>query len=115
MIKKANVSFKLFKDRHGFVLGGMEGMQYRAYELQMERGDKLFLYTDGVPEATNTDKELFGLERTLAALNLQPDASPQQLLKNVRCAVDDFVEDAEQFDDLTMLCMEYYGSSSEGG
>ncbi|MBR2528874.1 MAG: SpoIIE family protein phosphatase [Blautia sp.] len=102
-------SFELYKDKHGFVLGGMEGIRYREYELQLEKGDKLFVYTDGVPEATEINKELFGTGRMLDALNTKPDGSPQELLPIVRAAVDDFVQNAEQFDDLTMLCLEYKG------
>ncbi len=101
--------FELYKDRHGFVIGGMEGVRYRQYEVQLEPGSKLFVYTDGVPEATDANKELFGAERMLEALNRNPDASPMEILHTVRAAVDAFVLDAEQFDDLTMLCMEYKG------
>ena len=101
--------FTTLKDKHGFVIGGMEGMQYREYQLALEPGDKLFLYTDGVPEATDGDNRMFGMDRMLEALNEDGEASPEQLLKNVRRAVDRFVQDAEQFDDLTMLCMEYKG------
>ena len=111
VIKSPNGRFELFKDKHGLVIGGMEGVRYRQYELQLEPGAKLFLYTDGVPEATDADDRLFGTERMLAALNRDPDAESAQLLKNVRFAVDDFVKDAEQFDDLTMLCMEYKGGT----
>ena len=81
----------------------------------MEPGSKLFVYTDGVPEATSAEKELFGTQRMLDALNAAPDVAPQQALKNVRRAVDGFVRDAEQFDDLTMLCMEYKGADAKGG
>ena len=101
--------FELVKDKHGFVIGGMEGVRYKEYELKFSPGAKLFLYTDGVPEATNAKNELFGTERMIAALNENPDASPEELLKNVRRSVDAFVKDAEQFDDLTMLCVEYTG------
>ena len=87
----------------------MDGMKYKEYELMLKPGSKLFVYTDGVPEATNSDKELFGTERMLAALNGDRAASPEATLRNVRRAVDDFVLEAEQFDDLTMLCMEYKG------
>ena len=72
-------------------------------------GDKLFLYTDGVPEAADTENECFGEDGMLSALNRDPTASPEQLLKNVRSSVDAFVKGAEQFDDLTMLCLEYKG------
>ena len=115
VIKKPDGRFEVFKDKHGLVIGAMDGMVYREYELQLEPGSKLFLYTDGVPEANDADNRLFGMERMLAALNTDPDAVPEQILKNVRGAVDDFVKDAEQFDDLTMLCMEYRGQEQEGG
>ena len=105
-------SFELYKDKHGFVLGGMEGIRYKEYELQLEKGDKLFLYTDGVPEATDSHKELFGTDRMLDALNAKPDGSPQELLKEVHDAVSAFVQEAEQFDDITMLCLEYKGTAS---
>ena len=111
-LRRAGGAFELFKDRHGFVLGGMEGMRYKDYELQLSPGDKLFLYTDGVAEATDAEDRLFGTGRMLEALNQAPDAAPEQLLKNVRTAVDGFVREAPQFDDLTMLCMEYNGDES---
>jgi serine phosphatase RsbU (regulator of sigma subunit) len=102
-------SFELYKDKHGFVLGGMDGVRYREYELQLEKGDKLFVYTDGVPEATDSKETLFGTDRMLDALNTKPDGSPREILSTVRAAVDAFVQEAEQFDDLTMLCLEYLG------
>ncbi len=108
-VLKQGDSFKLLKDKHGFVIGGMEGMRYKEYEIQLAPGDKLFLYTDGVPEATDAENQMFGTERMLAALNEAPEAAPQKILENVRSAVDGFVREAEQFDDLTMLCMEYRG------
>ena len=108
-IKSADGGFELFKDKHGLVVGGMEGLRYREYELQLEPGSKIFVYTDGVPEATNAEEEMFGTDRMIGALNTDPGAEPKQILKNVRGAVDDFVKDAEQFDDLTMLCLEYRG------
>ena len=101
------------KDKHGFVIGGMTGIKYKEYELQMEKGSKLFLYTDGVPEATDAHKELFGTERMLDALNEASTAEPKAVLEQVRKAVDGFVQDAEQFDDLTMLCVEYKGPQEE--
>ena len=109
VIKRAGGDFELIKDKHGLVIGAMEGVQYTGYELQLEAGDTLFVYTDGVPEATDQDNNMFGTERMLSALNAEPDASPQQLLTNVETAVADFVKDAEQFDDLTMLSLEYKG------
>ena len=107
IIKKANGDFELFKDKHGFVIGGMAGLKYKEYTIDMKPGSKLFLYTDGVPEATDSENQLFGTERMMAALNENPDGSPQEILKTVRNSVDAFVKDAEQFDDLTMLCFEF--------
>ena len=108
-IRRANGRFELFKDRHGFVLGGLDSAKFREYVLHLEPGDRIFVYTDGVPEATADDNRMFGTERMLDALNEEPDAGPERLLNNVRAAVDDFVDGAEQFDDLTMLCLEYRG------
>jgi sigma-B regulation protein RsbU (phosphoserine phosphatase) len=104
--------FTLLKDKHGFILGGMEGCRFTDYEIKLEPGDKLFLYTDVVPEATRADNSMFGTERMLKALNSDPEASTQDTLKNIREAVDNFVKDAEPFDDMTMLCIEYYGPNS---
>ena len=92
----------------------MEGTRYQEYTLDLQPGSKLFVYTDGVPEATDAKNELFGKDRMLEALNRQADAAPEQILKNVREAVDGFVKEAEQFDDLTMLCLEYKGGRNYG-
>ena len=108
-VLKQDKVFELYKDKHGFVLGGMDGMRYKQYEMTLTPGSKLFLYTDGVPEATNGESQLFGTERMIEALNKQPDAEPKEILQNVRRTVDGFVKEAEQFDDLTMLCLEYKG------
>lgn len=107
VIKSPDGKYELYKDKHGFVVGGMSGIKYREYELTLKSGSRLFLYTDGVPEASNADEELFGNERMLQALNEKPDADTKETLLNVRKNVNDFVMDAEQFDDLTMLCLEY--------
>ncbi len=112
IIKLPGGKYELIKDKHGFVIGGMDGARYKEYELQLTPGSKLFLYTDGVPEATSGDKELFGTERMLEALNASPDVSPKETLEGMRKAVDGFVLDAEQFDDLTMVCLEYTGKKN---
>ena len=101
--------FELLKDKHGLVLGGMDGARYKEYDIRLDKGDKIFVYTDGVPEATSANTELFGTDRMIDALNKNAEAIPYDILKNVRAAVDDFVGAAEQFDDLTMLCLEYRG------
>ena len=110
---KTGDKFELLKDKHGLVIGGMAGIRYKEYELQLKPGDMLFLYTDGVAEATRGGNELFGTKRMLEALNRDPDASPQEILMNVRSAVDEFVGNDEQFDDLTMMCFEYIGAPEE--
>lgn len=102
-----NGKFEVYKDHHGMVIGYEEGMKYTDYEVVLKPGDKMFLYTDGVPEATDENEKLFGMERMLEALNKAPEAHPEQVLQNVREAVDSFVKTEEQFDDLTMLCFEY--------
>ena len=109
VLQRPGEPYRLFKDKHDLVLGGMEGIQYRQYELTLAPGSRLFVYTDGVPEAANAQIEMFGTERMLTVLNQDTAVSPEATLRNVRRAVDDFVQDAEQFDDLTMLCMEYKG------
>nr|MCR4607430.1 serine/threonine-protein phosphatase [Oscillospiraceae bacterium] len=106
-----NGPFALLKDKHGFVIGGLDDMQYTEYEVSMKPGDRLFLYTDGVPEATDADNNMFGSERLLEALNSEPDASPSGIIGNVKKAMDAFVNGAEQFDDITMLCFEYKGNA----
>ena len=108
-VRQPDGSFELIKDKHGFVLGGMEGMQYKEYTITLQPGATLFVYTDGVPEATNTHDELFGTDRMLQALNREPDREPERILHNVRREIDAFVQEAPQFDDLTMLCLRYYG------
>ena len=109
VLKRAGGKYELYKDHHGFVIGGMPGMKYRQYELQLHPGDRLFVYTDGVPEATDADSQLFGTDRMLSALNEKDAADPKEVVQVVHEAVDRFVKDAEQFDDMTMLCLDYNG------
>ena len=106
-VKPAGASFELFKDRHGLVIGAMEMTRYREYELQLEPGAKLFVYTDGVAEAANPRDELFGTERMIRALQGAEDGSPEEILDAVNAAVAEFAGSAPQFDDLTMLCLSY--------
>ena len=101
--------FEMLKDSHGFVIGVMEGMEYQCYEIRIAPGSTLFLYTDGLPEATDPGKCMFGTDRILEVLNINPDKNPEQILNTMTEAVNDFVKDAEQFDDLTMLCLHYKG------
>ena len=105
--------FELFRDKHGLVLGGMDGAKYRDYEITLAKGDKLFVYTDGVPEATNAYNEMYGTDRMIEALNIDAGAEPKEILRIVRASVDEFVGNAEQFDDLTMVCVHYRGTEKE--
>ena len=112
--KEDTGEFELIKDRHGFVIGGMECTKYKEYELQMKPGDKLFVYTDGLPEATDADGQMFTTEKMVETLNTVAQGSPKEVLRTVKDAVNAFVGDAEQFDDLTMLCLEYRGTEGKG-
>lgn len=105
IIRKNGGDFELFKDKHGFVLGGMMGARYKDYEFELGIGDTLFVYTDGVAEANNTNNELFGLERTLKALNAHKGDSAYELINNVKKDIDSFASGAPQFDDTTMLAI----------
>lgn len=109
VLRRAGGSYELVVYRHAPALGLMEGIPYAEHSFKINPGDSLFVYTDGVPEATNADGEVFGNDRMLKALNQNPDAAPEEVLANVRAGVDAFVGDAEQFDDLTMLCFAYKG------
>lgn len=108
-LMKAGGDFELHKEKHGLVVGGVEGIKYTDYEIKLEPGSKLFVYTDGLPEASNADNDMFGTDRMIEALNKSNEDSPKEILANISKSVDKFVKDAEQFDDLTMLCLEYRG------
>ncbi len=105
-IKRAGGSFELFKDPHGFVVAGMENTRYKEYEMELHAGDTLFVYTDGVPEATDAGQTLFGTERMLEALNKKKDTDPKELVEGLKNEIDRFVGEAMQFDDITMLSLQ---------
>ena len=107
LLQRAGGSYEWLKSRPGFVLAGMEGMRYRENEMELNPGDRLFLYTDGVTEATDANKELYGDDRLQAALDRQGNVPVRQLLTGIKESIDAFVGDAEQFDDITMLGLEY--------
>ena len=154
VIRHKGGRFEVLKDKHGIVLGAMEGLTYSDYEITLEPGACLFVYTDGIPEATNGDNTLFGMERMVEALNSMGNEShatrnngtenseaenvsaenngsgsagtenadtdngdpgssgadkPEDVLDAVRTAVEAFVQDAPQFDDMTMMCLTYAG------
>ena len=107
LLKRAGGTFEWLKSRPGFVLAGREGVRYRENTLQLEPGDRLYLYTDGVTEATNSHEELFGDERLQNALNEYMDLPVEQFLPKIKECIDAFVGDADQFDDITMLALDY--------
>ena len=111
VIRRSGSRFEVYKDRHGLVLGAMDGVPYHEYEIQLNSGDEIFLYTDGIPEAIRKDNEAFGTDRMLEALNEETEDTPQAILKNVRSRLDEFTDGAEQFDDVTMLCFRYNGNA----
>ena len=102
--------YEVFESQHGLVAGVMEDLKYKDFEFTINKGDKIFLYTDGVPEATNANEELFSVERTVDALNEIQDGTPEETLAHVRKRIDEFVGEAPQFDDLTMVCFEWKDS-----
>ena len=107
MLKRTGESFELLKDRHGLVVGAMDGVPYRDYEVKLEPGAKLFVYTDGVSEAVNESLVQFGTDRILESLRSSEEGTPREILEAVNHAVNEFAGDAPQFDDLTMMCVEY--------
>ena len=113
LLKKANGGFEYLKTRAGFVLAGMEGIRYRVSELTLSPGDRLFLYTDGVPEATNTENKLYGEDRLLDFMNKNASAAATDILPMLKANIDEFVGEAPQFDDITMLMFDY--KTKEGG
>ena len=106
IFKRAGGQFEIIKDRHGFVIGSMPNMKYKEYTLQFHNGDTLFVYTDGLPEATDKNSTLFGMERIIESLNRDPARPSKELLKDMTKDVDEFLQGAPQFDDLTMLAIQ---------
>ncbi len=99
-------SFELFKTKHDFVIGAMKNMQYQDFEIRLGKGDKLFLYTDGIPEATDKYNQMYSLDRMLDTLNRYKDRTPQEILDGIHQSINAFVGEAPQFDDVTMVCLE---------
>ena len=113
LVRHKDGSFEYLKSRAGFVLAGMEGIRYRKNELQLSPGDEIFLYTDGVTEATDANNELYGEERLLRFMNTLHDLPSSEVCGMVKTDVDAFVGDAPQFDDITMVYLRYNGGNSD--
>ncbi len=101
--------FELLTSKHGIIIGAFPGVKYKEFEILLEAGDKIFIYTDGVPEATDADDNMFTLKRMIDVLNSLKEGSPQEILEGVYRSVEEFAGSAPQFDDLTMLGLEYKG------
>lgn len=112
LLKRADGTFEMLKTRPGLVLAGMEGIRYKKFDIKLAPGDRIYLYTDGVTEATNAKDELYGDKRLLNLLNSAGGMSAKDVCECVKKDVDEFKGEAEQFDDITMLCLDYFGCAS---
>ena len=108
-ICKNGGNFELHKVKHGFPVGVRKKIRYNEYEIQLGVGDKIFIYTDGVPEATDINDQMFGVDNMLASLNRSKDKKLKEILESITGEIKGFVGDAIQFDDMTMLCLEFKG------
>ena len=106
LLRRSGEGFQFLRTKPGFVLAGLEGMAYREDSIQLSKGDRLFLYTDGVTEAINASTELYGDDRLIQALNQASNLPLDQLLSGVKASMDAFTAGAEQFDDITMLALD---------
>lgn len=107
LLKRKDGEFEYMKIPAGFILAGLDGIKYKEQTLMMSPGDELFVYSDGVVEATDPKQELYGDDRLKACLNAHPGESAQQLCESVLNDVNKFYEGAEQFDDITELSLKF--------
>ena len=112
-ISQGKKPFELYKDPHGIFLGVFEEATYEDYVVELEPDSKVFVYTDGVTEAVNNKMELFGKEHLIESLNKYQDEAPKGIIENVKSDIDEYAKNKEQFDDITMLCIAYYGASKK--
>ena len=110
-ICRSGKEFEIVRDVHGIPMAATSQAQFTSGTISLERGDTIFLYTDGVPEANNASGEMFGTQRLLRALNSDPGAAPEVIDRNVHEELAAFVQNAPQFDDITMLTFRYFGSA----
>lgn len=113
VLRRSDGKFELIKYRHSLAVAAMENVRFKEREFQLYPGDTVFVYTDGVAEASNSKNELYGTDRMLSILNQNLDADPEEVLRGVMRGINDFVDGAEQFDDITMLCFRYNGPVNE--
>ena len=112
-LRREGGQFELLSYKHNMSVGVSKRAKYVNRPFKLSHGDSLFVYTDGVPEAHDSNDKMFGLERLETVLNQDSGAMPERLIGNVRSALHDFVQDAPQFDDVTMLALKYFGIDSE--
>ena len=110
-LRRAGKRFELQEYRHSPPVGAMEGVRFRDHGFQLEPGDTLFVYSDGVKEARNQNGEFFGTARIVEVLNREPEATPSVLLQTLKSSIDSFCGETQLNDDMTMLSLKYYGKS----
>ncbi|MCQ2087618.1 MAG: SpoIIE family protein phosphatase [Bacilli bacterium] len=113
LIQNDDGSFEYLQSKKGFVFAGIDGFTYEKQSFDLKPGQKIYLYTDGVTEATNINKELYGEDRLLKLINGHKNSIPKDICDAVIEGVNDFVGDAEQADDITMLCFQYIDQENE--
>lgn len=113
LVRHAGGGFEYMKSKPGFILAGMEGMKYRKNEFTLAPGDEIYLYTDGVTEATDSENNLYGEERLLTLMNSMSGLTGEEICRAVKADIDAFVGDAPQFDDITMLYLKYNGGDTK--
>ena len=108
-LRDGGEGFRMIEDPHGLVIGGLKGIRYENYEMQLPPGGAVFVYTDGIPEAADAWENFYGMERLQETMKkIPPEKSPEEILDIVQESVKAFTKGAEQFDDLTMLCLVYH-------
>ena len=114
VLMRSGKQFEVYSDKHGLALAAMEGIRYREYQIQLYHGDRIFVYTDGIPEAINEETQQYGMDHLLDALNPVKEKKLSEILPTVRADIAAFAGEAEQFDDITMLGFTYLGNGNEG-
>ena len=109
LLRKNGEDYTYLQCQPGFVLAGLDGIPYQQETIQIEKGDSIYLYSDGATDAINLDEELFGEGRLEQSINIHKDKTPEEILKSIKADIDTFVGEADQFDDITMLCLYYKG------
>ena len=111
-LRRRGGKFEVLRYNHDMIAGFIGNTRYHNREFELSPGDSIFVYTDGVPEACNAAGEMFTEETMVSSLNREPEAGPEKLIRRVREDVAGFAGGAPQFDDITMLCLEYYGTQN---